>query len=234
MTREGLLVTLGDAWAVAKKDLRLELRSKELLLTMGYFGFLVVLVFAFSFSGGRSVPMPPLVAGILWVAVAFAGTLGLGRAFDREREDDCLRALLLSPVSRSAIYVGKTVGVLFFMVAVELVVLPAVLFFFNVRPDAPTFGLLLAVLSLGTVGYAILGTLLAAMLARARAKDVLLAVIFYPLVLPVLIVGVKATTALLDPLESTEALGLWLRLLAFFDLAFGAVALWIFEPLITD
>ena len=234
MTREGLLVTLGDAWAVAKKDLRLELRSKELLLTMGYFGFLVVLVFAFSFSGGRSVPMPPLVAGILWVAVAFAGTLGLGRAFDREREDDCLRALLLSPVSRSAIYVGKTVGVLFFMVAVELVVLPAVLFFFNVRPDAPTFGLLLAVLSLGTVGYAILGTLLAAMLARARAKDVLLAVIFYPLVLPVLIVGVKATTALLDPLESTEALGLWLRLLAFFDLAFGVVALWIFEPLITD
>lgn len=234
MSRSGPIHTLSDAWVIAAKDLRLELRSKELLLTMGYFGLLVVLIFAFAFSGGRSVPMPPLVAGILWVAVAFSGTLGLGRAFEREREDDCLRALLLTPVSRSAIYLGKTLGVLVFMVCVELVVLPATFFFFNVRLDGGAFARLVLTLSLGTVGYAILGTLLAAMLAKARAKDVLLAVIFYPLVLPVLIVGVKATTALLDPLEPTDALGTWLRLLAFFDLAFGVVALWIFEPLVTD
>lgn len=226
--------TLGAAWAVAQKDLRLELRSKELLMTMGYFGFLVVLLFAFAFSGGRSVPMPPLVAGILWTAVAFSGILGLGRAFEREREDDCLRALLLSPIPRASIYLGKALGVLVFMVAVELVVLPATFFFFNVRAPEGCLPWLLLVLSLGTVGYAVLGTLLAAMLAKARAKDVLLAVVFYPLILPVLVVGVKATTALLDPLEPTEALRVWVQLLGFFDLAFGIVALWIFEPLVTD
>lgn len=232
--RTGILEALVDAWVLAGKDLRVELRSREILLTMGYFGFLVVLIFAFSFSGGQSVPIPPLVAGILWVAVAFAGTLGLGRAFEREREGDCLRALLLSPIARPAIYLGKTLGVLVFMVGVEVVVLPAVLFFFNLRPSGETLVQLLVTLGLGTIGYAILGTLLAAMLARARAKDVLLAVIFYPLVLPVLIVGVKATTAILDPLESLDALGTWLRLLLVFDIAFGLVALWIFEPLVTD
>jgi heme exporter protein CcmB len=232
--RSRLLEVALDAATVARKDLRVELRSREILLTMGYFGFLVVLVFAFSFSGGRSVPAPPLVAGILWVAVALSGTLGLGRAFEREREGDCLRALLLTPVARPAIYLGKTLGVLLFMIVVEAIVLPAVLFFFNVRLSMETLGQLLLTLGLGTVGYAILGTLLAAMLARARAKDVLLAVVFYPLVLPVLIVGVKASTAILDPLESIDALGTWLRLLGAFDIAFGLVALWIFEPLVTD
>lgn len=233
-SRDGLLDVLTDAWAVAQKDMRIELRSKEILLTMGYFGFLVVLVFAFSFSGGKSAPSPPLVAGILWVAVALSGTLGLGRAFDRERESDCLRALLLAPVSRSAIYLGKTLGVLLFMGVVELIVVPSVMFFFNLPVPAGTWASLLGVLVLGTVGYAVLGTLLAAMLARARAKDVLLSVIFYPLVLPILIVGVTATTALLDPLEPVSALGTWLRLLTVVDLIFLLTALWTFEALVTD
>ncbi len=232
--RDGFREVLADAWTIAKKDLRAELRSREILLTMGYFGFLVVLVFAFAFSGGAKVPVAPLAAGILWVSVAFAGTLGIGRAFEREREGDCLRALLLAPISRSAIYLGKTMGVLAFMVLVELVVVPAVGFFFNLRPSSDVLVPLLLTLGLGTVGYAVLGTLLAAMLAGSRARDVLLAVVFYPLVMPVLIVGVKATTALLDPLEPIDALGTWLRLLFVFDLCFGLVALWIFEPLVTD
>lgn len=232
--RDGIGHILFDAGVVAAKDLRIELRSKEILLTMGYFGFLVVLVFAFSFSGAGSLPTPPLVAGILWVSVALSGTLGLGRAFEREREGDCLRALLLSPISRSAIYLGKMLGVLVFMLAVEFVVFPSVLFFFNVGLKTEVWAPLLATLGLGTVGYAVLGTLLAAMLSRARSKDVLLAVIFYPLVLPILIVGVTATHALLDPLVSTGALGTWLRLLAVIDLVFGLVAVWIFEPLVTD
>ncbi|MEL6183484.1 MAG: heme exporter protein CcmB [Myxococcota bacterium] len=233
-SRDGIQHIAADAALVAMKDLRIELRSREILLTMGYFGFLVVLVFAFSFSGGGSLPTPPLVAGILWVAVALSGTLGLGRAFDREREGDCLRALLLAPISRSAIYLGKMLGVLVFMLAVELVVLPSVLFFFNVTMEPAILLRLLATLGLGTVGYAVLGTLLAAMLSRARAKDVLLSVIFYPLVLPILIVGVTATHALLDPIVSTGALGTWLRLLVVIDLVFGLVAVWIFEPLVTD
>lgn len=219
---------------MAQKDLRIEFRSREILLTMGYFGFLVVIVFAFSFSAGRSAPVPSMVSGILWVSVAFSGTLGLGRAFEREREDDCLRGLLLAPISRSAIYIGKTIGVLVFMLFVELIVFPAVMFFFNVRAELQVWGQLLTVLVLGTIGYSIVGTLLAAMLARSRAKDVLLAVILYPFILPVLITGVTASTALLDPQESTAAYYTWLKLLSVIDVLFGVVSLWLFEYLVTD
>ena len=231
--RQGALQVLADAWAIARKDLRVELRSKEILLTMGYFGFLVVLIFSFSFYSNDA-PISAVAAGILWVSVTFSGTLGLGRILEREKEGDCIRALLLSPVSRPAIYLGKTIGVLAFMVVVELVVVPAVDFFFNLRLSGEQVGLLALTLALGTIGYSVVGTLLAAMLLRARAKDVLLAIILYPLMLPVIIVGVKATSALIAPdLPMAEFIA-WVRLLAVFDIVFLVAALWIFEPLVMD
>ena len=223
---------LKDAWTIAQKDLRVELRSREILLTMGYFGFLVVLVFAFSFPAG-DVAVSAVAAGILWVSIAFAGTLGLSRVFEREREGDCMRALMLSPVSRPAIYLGKCLGVLVFMLSVEAVVLPAVAFFFNLPIDHRT-PYLLATLLLGTIGYTIVGTLLSAMLVRARAKDVLLAIVLYPLILPVLIIGVKASTVLLEPRPDLVELAVWMRVLGMFDIVFLVVGLWVFEPLLMD
>ena len=231
--RNGIGLVLKDAWTIAKKDIRVELRSKEILLTMGYFGFLVVLVFAFAFFRGDA-PISAVSAGILWVSVAFAGTLGLGRIFEREREGDCIRALLLSPVARPAIYLGKVLGVFAFMLAVEAVVFPAVIFFFNLPLDPSRLGMISLTLVLGTVGYAVIGTLLAAMLLRARAQDVLLAIVLYPLILPVLIVGVKSTGALLEPDIVWAELSTWLRLLVLFDVAFLVAALWIFEPMVID
>lgn len=231
--RMGMLAVAQDALQIAKKDLRVELRSKEILLTMGYFGFLVVLIFSFSFYSNDA-PISAVAAGILWVSVAFAGTLGLGRIMEREKEGECIRALLLSPVSRPAIYLGKTMGVLVFMVVVEAVVVPAVDFFFNLDLSLRQFGLLTITLALGTFGYAVVGTLLSAMLLRARAKDVLLAIILYPLILPVLIVGVKATSALIAPDMPIAEFAAWVRLLAVFDVVFLVVALWIFEPLVMD
>ena len=231
--RQGTLQVLGDAWTIAHKDLRVEMRSKEILLTMGYFGFLVVLIFSFSFFNNEA-PISAVSAGILWVSVAFAGTLGLGRIMEREKEGDCIRALLLSPVSRAAIYLGKTIGVLAFMAVVEAVIAPSVYFFFNLDLDLEQVGLLFATLGLGTFGYAVVGTLLAAMLQRARAKDVLLAIILCPLVLPIVIVGVKATAALIDPDLSSAEFGAWVRLLAVFDIVFLIAALWLFEPLVMD
>jgi len=233
LARSGMLAVLPDALRVAKKDLRVELRSKEILLTMGYFGFLVVLIFSFSFYSSDA-PISAVAAGILWVSVAFAGTLGLGRIMEREKEGDCIRALLLSPVSRPAIYLGKTFGVIVFMVVVEAVVVPAVDFFFNLDLTLRQVGLLALTLGLGTIGYAIVGTLLSAMLLRARAKDVLLAIVLYPLVLPVLIVGVKATGALIAPDLPMAEFVAWIRLLAVFDVVFLVAALWIFEPLVMD
>lgn len=231
--RMGLAAVMHDALELAKKDLRVELRSKEILLTMGYFGFLVVLIFSFSFYSNGT-PISGVAAGIIWVSVAFSGTLGLGRIMEREKEGECIRALLLSPVSRPAIYLGKTMGVLVFMVVVEAVVVPAVDFFFNLNLTLEQVGLLFVVLGLGTIGYSVVGTLLSAMLLRARAKDVLLAIILYPLILPVLIVGVKATSALISPDVPATEFYAWARLLAVFDVVFLVVSLWIFEPLVMD
>lgn len=224
---------LRDALTIAAKDLKVELRSKEILLTTGYFGFLVVLIFAFAFFRGDA-PISAVAPGILWVAIAFAGTLGLSRAFDREREGDCIRALLLTPVSRPAIYLGKMLGVLVFMLIVEAIVLPAVIFFFNLPLEFERLWRLIGVVVLGTLGYAIVGSLLAAALLRARAKDVLLAIVLYPIALPILIGGIKATSALLEPQIQVSELGVWLPLLFFFDAVFLIASLWIFEALLTD
>lgn len=222
-----------DALTIAAKDLRVELRSKEILLTTGYFGFMVVLIFAFAFFRGDA-PISAVAPGILWVAVAFSGTLGLSRAFDREREGDCIRALMLTPVARPAIYLGKMLGVLLFMVIVELVVVPAVIFFFNLPIDPERLIRIVGVILLGTLGYAIVGSLLAAALLRARAKDVLLAIVLYPIALPVMIGGVKATGALLEPKMALDELAVWVPMLGFFDVVFLVASLWIFEALLMD
>ncbi|MBK6684308.1 MAG: heme exporter protein CcmB [Deltaproteobacteria bacterium] len=225
--------TLVDAWRITEKDLLVELRTKEIVLTMGYFGFLVVLIFSFAFfQDGATISS--VASGILWVSIAFAGTLGLGRIFEREREGDCIRALLLSPIPRPSIYLGKALGVLIFMLVVEAVVVPSVYFFFNLDLDRTRAGVLLLTVLLGTLGYAIVGTLLAAMLLRARTKDVLLAVVLYPLILPVLIIGVKATGILVQPEPVWNELSLWLRLLGLYDAVFLVASLWIFEPLLLD
>jgi heme exporter protein CcmB len=224
---------LRDAWVIAQKDLKVEIRSKEILLTMGYFGFLVVLIFAFTFFRGDA-PIAAVAAGILWVAIAFSGTLGLSRAFDREREGDCLRALLLTPVPRAAIYLGKTIGILAFMIVVEAVVIPAVVFFFNLTLDIERLLRLVEVTILGTIGYSVVGSLLAAMLVRARTKDVLLAIVLYPLILPILVAGVKGTTVLLETPVNLDELAVWVPLLVFFDAVFFVASLWMFETLLTD
>lgn len=229
----GLTVVLRDAMTIAAKDLKTEIRSKEILLTMGFFGFLVVLISSFAFFRGDA-PMQAVAAGTLWIAIAFSGTLGLGRAFEREREGDCIKALLLTPVSRPAIYLGKLAGIVIFMSVVELIVVPAVGLFFSLNLDLDRTLRLIAVVWLGTLGYAIVGTLLAASLLRAQAKDVLLAIVVYPVVIPVIIAGVKATSAIFEPKLNTELLGIWMNVLAVFDLVFLILSLWIFEPLILD
>jgi heme exporter protein B len=229
----GALRVLEDAWAIAKKDLRLEMRSKEILLTMGFFGFLAVLVLAFAFRRG-DLPGEPVAAGSLWVAIAFSGTLGLGRAFDREREGDCIRALLLTPVSRQSIYLGKVIGIVTFMGIVELIVLPAVTLFFNLPVDLERVLRTFAIMALGTIGYALVGTLLAASLLRSQSRDVLLTVVLYPVIVPVIIAGAMGTNAIFESKITYDQLELWMRLLVFFDAVFLVASMWIFEALVLD
>ena len=154
-------------WIVARKDLAIEARSRELLNTTLFFALSCVIVFAVSFV--REGPLGDAAAGILWVAIAFSGTLALGRTFERERYGDTLRALLLAPGARPAIYVGKLVGVVALLIATEIVVVPLVALLFQASLFAHPV-LMSGLLLFGTIGFASVGTLFAAMLARARSS----------------------------------------------------------------
>ena len=163
-------------WIVARKDLAVESRSRELLNTTVFFAVSCVVVFSVSFvgEGGDGRAIADAAAGILWIAIAFSGTLALGRTFERERYGDTLRALLLAPGARAAVYVGKLVGIVALLLTTQIVLVPLVALLFQARLF-DHIGLMSALLVLGTVGFASVGTLFAAMLARARSRDVLLA-----------------------------------------------------------
>lgn len=223
-----------QALAVARKDLRIEWRSREVVYTMGFLASLVVLVFSFAFVAGQDTEVGPgTVAGILWVAVLFSGTVALSRAFDREREGDAIRSLLLSPVPRSAIYAGKLAATACIMFLVELVVAPLAAVFFSAS-IAANFGWLALQLLLGTIGFAAAGVVFSAALIRSRSRDALLGALLFPVLVPVLMAGARGTTVLLDP-EAPDLAGAWFwtRFLAVVDVVFVVVGLWAFEPVAT-
>lgn len=219
-------------WLVTRKDLLIEVRSREILYTTLFFAVACVLVFAFGFvSEGEAVA--GAAPGVLWIAIAFSGTLALGRAFERERHSETLRALMMAPVDRPALYVGKLLGVLLLLAAVEMIVTPLVALMFQ----APLFahpGMMTGLLALGTIGFAAVGTLFAAMLVRARSRDVLLPILLYPITIPVIIAGARGTAALLQADADIPMARAWLSMLAFFDIVFITLALWTFEPAMTE
>ncbi|HEY6360181.1 MAG TPA: heme exporter protein CcmB [Vicinamibacterales bacterium] len=219
-------------WLVLLKDLTVEVRSREIAYTTLFFAISCVLVFAFALvREGR--PVEDGAAGILWIAIAFAGTLALGRAFERERQSETLRALLLAPTDRPAIYVGKLLGIVALLLVAEIVLIPLVSILFQAPFLEHPFWLAAIVLT-GTLGFAAVGTLFAAMLVRARSRDVLLPVLLYPITVPVIIAGVRGTAALLQPEVDVAIVQFWVALLVFFDVVFVTLALWTFEPLMTD
>ena len=220
------------ALLVFKKDFAIEVKSREIVFTTLLFALSCILIFSLTFVI-EGQPLQDAAAGIVWIAVAFSGTLALGRTFERERYAETLRALLLAPSPRAAIYVGKLLGMVALLLATELLIVPLVALLFQ----ADLFGhfpLLAALLLLGTVGFAAVGTLFAAMLVRARTRDVLLPILLYPITVPVMIAGVRGTAALLQqPAEESLAV-LWIGILASFDVVFVTLALWTFEPLMTE
>ena len=217
---------------VTRKDILIETRTREILFTTVFFALACVLVFAFGFvKDGR--PVQDAAAGILWIAIAFSGTLALGRAFERERQGETLRALLIAPIDRPALYVGKLLGIVILLAAVEVLVVPLIGLMFQ----APLFAhplLMLGLLAAGTIGFAAVGTLFAAMLVRVRSRDVMLPVLLYPITVPVIIAGVRGTAALLQPEADEPMARAWLSMLVFFDVVFITLALWTFEPVMTE
>ncbi len=205
--------------AIVWKDVRAELRTKDIFSSMFVFALLSVIVFNFAFE--LRVPDMKMVApGIVWVAIAFAGTLGLNRAFVIEQDKGSLAGLLLAPVDRAAIYFGKMLGNLVFIFVVEIILLPLVMIFFNL--SLLTWQHLL-VLFLGTYGFAAVGTVFSAMAVNTRAREVMLPILLFPVLLPVLVAGVKMTGGLLDG-EALGEVANWLRLVAIYDIGFTVVA----------
>ncbi len=215
--------------AVVWKDLAAELRSRELLSGMLVFALLVILIFNFALELDLATRQT-VTSGVLWVTFAFAGTLGLNRSMAVERDRGCLDGLLLAPVDRSALYFGKALGNLAFMLIVEAIVLPAYSLLYNVNLFHPG---LVGVVLLGSIGYAAVGTLLASMAVQARTRDVLLPILLFPVVLPVLISAVKATNAVLLGLEAAE-LWPWLNLLIAYDVIFTAAAFMLFDFVVEE
>ncbi len=215
--------------AVLWKDLSAELRSRELLSAMLVFALLVILIFNFALELNAKA-RTEVTAGVLWVTFAFAGTLGLNRSMAIERDRGCLDGLLLAPVDRSAIYFGKALGNLVFMLIVEAIVLPTYSVLYNVNLFRPG---LLAVILLGSIGYVAVGTLLASMAVQARTRDILLPILLFPVVIPVLVAAVKGSMGFLQSLEMAD-IWPWINLLITYDVIFTAVAYMVFDYVVEE
>jgi heme exporter protein B len=221
---------LKQAARIAWKDLRIELRSREILYTMTFFGGLLAVVYSFVFPSNSEL-IPLAAPGMLWVSMAFAGTIGLGRAFDRERENDTMRALLLAPVPRLSVFLGKAAAITVLVLAVAVVVVPLLALLLGADLFAAPGPLALS-LVLGAVGFAVVGSVFSAALIKVRSRDVLLPVILYPLLIPLFVAGTSITAGLLA--GNDQKVWYWMGFLGIYDAAFLVVSLWIFESMVIE
>lgn len=215
--------------AIVWKDVRSELRTKDILSSMLVFAFLTVLIFQFAFDM-RAAIINLVLPGVLWIAITFAGVLGLNRSFILEQDRGAMEGLLMAPMDRSVIYFGKLIGNLLFIFIVELALLPLMTVMFNV--SLLTLPILLVVV-LGTVGYAAVGTLFAALSSNTRAREVMLPVLLFPVMIPVFVAGVQATGRLLDG-DTLADIARWVQLLAAYDGIFIAAAMVLFDYVVEE
>ncbi len=220
---------LRQAYLLLCKDLLLELRRRDSLLTMFFFGTLLLFVFHFAFD------LPPdkigeLAPALLWLAFLFTGTLGLAQLFQAERDNHCLDALLLSPLDRGALFLAKTGFNFILMFLVELVVIPLFWILFNL-PAWNLIPQLFLVTLLGTLGFCVLGTITAAITLRARGRELLLPLVLFPLMIPVILATIRCMETVLKTGGVADAMG-WLRMLIGFDVIFITIGVLIFDSVI--
>ncbi len=214
--------------ALVVKDLRIELRTKDVLVVMALFAVMTVVLFHFAFDIGLDEETRRAVSsGMFWLAMAFSGVLGLSRSVALERQNETLRGLLVAPVDRSIIFAGKLLANVIFMFVVAIVTYPVLGTLLDL-PWMATFPEVLLVFALGIIGFAGPGTLFAAAGIGARLRDSVLPVILFPIVLPALIAGMEATASLLSG-KSLAEIGVWLRILGSFDVIFVVLGVLLFE-----
>ena len=219
------------ALAIAGKDIRLELRSRTALLSAIVFSALVLVVFNFA-RDPTALAAVDLAPSVLWVTFAFGAVIALNRAFYVERENAALDGILLAPVPRSALYVGKLLANLVFVGVVEAVALPLFVLFFNVSLGHALPGIL-GVTALATIGFVAVGTIFSAMVVRTRFAELMLPVLLLPFMVPPLVGAVQVTAKLLAGRPLSEMMG-WLRLLTLYDIGFVTLCILIFPAVVDE
>jgi heme exporter protein B len=213
-----------QVWAIARKDVVVEFRTREAVTAMAVFAVMAIVMFNFALRM-RVDTLRPLVPGILWVTLAFAGTLGLSRSMSAEQANQCLDGLLLAPCDRSAIFVGKAVANALFTLAVAAIVAPIMAVLFD---ESLLQAGVAIVVALGVIGYAGAGTLIAAMAASTRAREVFLPILLFPLALPLVVAAVIVTSGFLDRLPFSE-FGAWLGVVVAFLVIFWTAGTLLFD-----
>ncbi len=216
-------------YAILAKELQVEWRTKETLSAMLVFALLVLVIFNFAFDL-QGVDIRVFGPGVLWVAFSFSGIIGLGRSFASERDRSSLDGMLLAPVDRGAIFLGKAFANFLFILAMEIVTLPLFVILFNVPMQwFPLVGFIL----MGTAGFAAVGTLLSAIAASTRMRDVMLPVLLFPVLIPLLVASVKLTQGALQELPFSDYQG-WFNLLLAYDVIFLVIAFLTFEFVVEE
>jgi len=224
---------------IARKDLKAEFRTKQMLNSMMIFALLVIVIFSFAFGNEASITIPVLnrkitdllAPGMLWIAFTFAGMLGLSRSFAGEKEEGCLEGLKLCPVDRSEIYNGKVVSNAVLMFLMEITTVPVFIVLFSY--DIKNIPGLVVVVILGTFGFIFVGTLLSALTVNTRTREILLPVVLFPVLIPVILSAVTATGIMLASGDISDIAG-ELQILAVYDIVFFIVAQLVFEYTIED
>jgi len=225
------VTTLRAAWLIAVKDLRLEFRSRTALLSAFVFAVLVLAIFNFA-RDATVIGALDLAPGVLWVTFCFAGLLGLNRAFGLERDNRTIDGLMMAPVSRTAVFLGKAISNLALVAIVEAAALPLFALFFG-ADLRPVLGPLLVVIALATGGFVVLGTLLSAIAVSTRFAELLLPILSLPLLVPPIIAAVQLTSRLLAQRPMAE-ISPWLRLLVAYDIVVVVMALLTFEHTVDE
>ncbi len=215
--------------AIIRKDLQAELRSRELIGSMGLFALLSVLIFSFALELDR-IARVEAISGVLWVTIVFSSILGLNRSMAMERDQGNLEALLIAPIDRGAIFVGKLIGNFLFTLTVGAVLLPLMTILYNLSLITP---MLILTLLLGILGFTVIGTLLAGMTVQTRARDALLPIVMMPVALPLLLLAVRATTGIINAAPEDQWMA-FVQILAVLDLVFLGVCFLLFDFVIEE
>ncbi|MFQ5707881.1 MAG: heme exporter protein CcmB [bacterium] len=217
--------------AILWKDILSEFRTKEMILSMLIFSLIVAVIFNFAFPPGNEF-VQAAAPGMLWMTFIFASLLGMNRSFVYEVDKGCLQGLMLAPTNRNVIYISKFLVNLLFISMVELIILPvfSIFFDFNILGSLPR---LLLVIFLGTVGFAVTGTLFSAIAVNTKTREVMLPILHFPVSIPITISSVQATVAIFEEQEWSVAWG-WMKILIAFDIIFVIVALLTFEYVIEE